>query len=469
MAKFVIIGAGLTGLSAAYHLEKKGFFDYALFEKESSIGGLCRSKQQDGFTFDFTGHLLHTSDAYFRTMLEELVGLENLNAIERQSFVYSENTYTHYPYQINLYGLSPNTIIDCITGYIERPKTKKAPRTFPEWVETNFGKGFGKHFFYPYQEKIFAYDPHKLSASWTGRFVPSTSLDKIIRGALEKPTSTSVGYNANFLYPKKGGIFSWVKTFADHITKPIHTNFCVKHINLKNKTVTFTNGHCEPFEKLITTIPLDTLLGLIQEKSHTTVQRARTNLLCNSVINFNLGVNHPDVSDKHWIYFPEQQYPFYRIGFPHNFSEHMAPVGYSSLYGEFSHIHKSAAWVNKTLKHAITATKKLLSISDTDIATECIIPISHAYVIYDLWREKHLPKLLNTLQEQDIYSIGRYGEWKYASMQEAVLDGKKIADTLTVIPAKRLHAMESTITVPKMPAISISSEDSRDNKKEIEP
>ncbi len=452
MAKFVIIGAGLTGLSAAYHLEKRGFFDYTLFEKESSIGGLCRSTLQDGFTFDFTGHLLHTSDTYFRNLLEELVGLEQLNAIERRSFVYSENTYTHYPYQINLHGLPPATIIDCITGYVQRPITKKTPKTFPEWVNNNFGKGFGKHFFLPYQRKIFAYDPHKLSASWTGRFVPSTSLDKIIHGALEKPTHESIGYNANFLYPKKGGIFSWVNTFATYITKPINTNFCVKQINLKNKIVSFTNGHIEPFDELITTMPLDTLLGLLQEKTDTALQTARKHLLCNSVINFNLGVNHPDLSDKHWIYFPEKQYPFYRIGFPHNFSEHMAPAGHSSLYGEFSHINKSPAWINRTLKEAIIATKKLFSISDADIATECIMPISHAYVIYDFWREKHLPKLLTKLQEQHVHSIGRYGEWKYASMQEAVLDGKKIANTLTVIPARRLHAMQdistSTVVTP---------------------
>ncbi len=228
-----------------------------------------------------------------------------------------------------------------------------------------------------------------------------------------------------------------------HIINPINTNFCVKHINLKNKTVSFTNGHIEPFEELITTMPLDTMLSLVQEKTDTALQRARTNLLCNSVINFNLGVNHPDLSDKHWIYFPEKQYPFYRIGFPHNFSEHMTPTGHSSLYGEFAHINKSTAWVNHTLKQALIATKRLLSINDTDIATECIMPISHAYVIYDFWREAHLPKLLKKLQEHNVYSIGRYGEWKYASMQEAVLDGKKIADTLTVLPAKYLHMVQT--------------------------
>ena len=87
------------------------------------------------------------------------------------------------------------------------------------------------------------------------------------------------------------------------------------------------------------------------------------------------------------------------------------------------------------MKEAIAATKQVLKIDNAQVVTECIIPISHAYVIYDAWRDQNLPKLLTALTKQQIYSIGRYGEWKYSSMQEAVLDGKKIAETLTVLPA----------------------------------
>ncbi|HRN78039.1 MAG TPA: FAD-dependent oxidoreductase [Candidatus Dependentiae bacterium] len=438
MAKIVIIGAGLTGLSAAYHLEKKGFSDYLLFEKESTIGGLCRSVQQDGFTFDFTGHLLHTSDPYFRALLEDIVGLENFNIIQRRSFVYSQDVYTRYPYQINLYGLPTQTIANCIEGFVQRSTHIKQPKTFRDWVLKNFGAGFGKHFFFPYQRKIFAYDINKLSASWTGRFVPSTSLTQIINGALYDNTE-SIGYNANFLYPKHGGIFAWVEKFAQRIKKPIHTNFCVQTINLQHKTITFTNGHVEPFEQLITTMPLDNLLNHLEDKPTTAFKRARPYLLCNSVVNFNLGIKNKNVSDKHWIYFPQRNYPFYRLGFPHNFADSMAPAGCSSLYGEFAHVNKPASWVKKTLQDALHKTKHVLNINEQDIATECIIHIPHAYVIYDFWREKNLSTLLHRLQEQHVYSVGRYGEWKYASMQEAILDGKKIADTLTIIPARRYH------------------------------
>jgi len=435
MAKVVILGAGLTGISAAYHLEKKGFTDYKIFEKESVIGGLCRSVQQDGFTFDFTGHLLHTSDAYFRSLIEQLVGLEHFNTINRQSFIYSQDTYTRYPYQINLFGLPTQTIADCIEGFITRKQSAGTPSTFHEWVLTNFGPGFGKHFFFPYQKKIFAYDIRKITASWTGRFVPSTSLQQIIEGALKDTFDPTIGYNSQFFYPKQGGIIFWVQKVADHIQNSIYTNFCAQAIDLRTKAITFTNGHVEYFDQLISTIPLTHLLARIQEKSSTTFKRAQSKLLCNSVVNFNLGIANPQLSEKHWIYFPETRYPFYRIGFPHNFSTTMAPANCSSLYGEFAYVKQGKKTKNEMLKYALQETKTLLNIAESEVITEKIIDIPHAYVIYDQWREKNLAKLLHKLEESSVHSVGRYGAWKYSSMQEAVLDGKKIADALTILPA----------------------------------
>jgi protoporphyrinogen oxidase len=447
MDKIVILGAGLTGLSAAYHLEQKGFYNYEIFEKENEIGGLCRSVYQDGFTFDFTGHLLHVSDDYFANLIQNIIGLENMNSINRRSFVYSNNTYTHYPFQINLHGLPQEVVIECIEGFLTRYKSKKNPRTFYEWVMKNFGSGFAKYFFVPFQTKIFDYNIKKVTSSWTGRFVPQTSLKQIIAGALQEPSPSNVGYNSQFYYPKEGGIFFWIKKLANQIRKPINTNHCVESIDLTNKIIIFKNGHEQRFEKIINTIPLDYMLNSLKEKSSTNLKKASKKLICNSVINFNLGISRPDLSNKHWIYVPEAKFPFYRLGFPHNFSEKLVPNGCSSLYGEFSYINKSEEQINEILKNSINKTKELLQIKNDEIITQKVIQIPRAYVIYDFWREKNLPILLNELEQNSIYSAGRYGQWKYSSMQEAVLDGKKVADELTmqqtrIIPAKKVEEFE---------------------------
>lgn len=454
MAEIVILGAGLTGLSAAYHLEKRGFFNYAIFEKEKSTGGLCRSINDQGFTFDFTGHLIHINNEYFRQFIQETIGLDNLYAIDRRSFVYSHDTYTRYPFQINLYGLPPAVIVECIEKYVHRKKRSQTHQTFIEWVHRQFGAGFAKHFFVPFQQKIFAHPLNTISAAWTGRFVPKTSLQSMLFGALTDQPAKSIGYNANFLYPKKGGIQSWIHTIQRQIANPIHLEYQVKSIDIKKRIVYFTNHHSEPFNLLINTMPLDTFISCIKEPSNVTLKQALIHLKCNSVINFNLGINQPDISDKHWIYFPEKKFPFYRVGFPHNFSPQVVPPGCSSLYGEFSYLDTPAYIVERLLLQSLKKIKKLLKISDQEIILEKIIPISHAYVIYTFWREKYVPKLLKQLQDYNIISTGRYGAWKYASMQESILDGKHAAEFVTIKPAHRAQETEIVHTMIKQKEIT---------------
>lgn len=442
MPDIIIIGAGLTGLSTAYHLEQQGFYDYQLFEQQESLGGLCGSVYQDGFIFDYTGHLLHINNPYMHNLIAKTVGFDHFNVINRQAFIYSHDRYTPYPYQINLQTLPTEVIAECIQGYIQRSTHIKKPQHFLDWVLKHFGHGFAKHFFVPYQSKIFAYNPTKITASWTGRFVPSTSLEQIIEG-IQGITRHNTGYNAQFFYPKRGGIISWVATFAQQIRREIFYNYKATKIDIKNKTVVFANGETHSYKMLINTLPLNQCVSMITGSSSRTYSNASKKLLCNSILNINLGFSRDDISDKHWIYFPEKQYPFYRFGFPHNFSQHVVPHGCSSLYAEVAYLHKSAAWKKKITAKVIAHISTLLGIDTQDIITTNILDIPYAYVIYDHWREKYLPRLLQTLAQEHIHCIGRYGAWKYSSMQEAILEGKEIAQRLLIQPATLYHTQPS--------------------------
>lgn len=428
MAKIVILGAGPTGLSAAYHLEKNGFFDYLIFEKEHEVGGLCRSIKENGFTFDYTGHLLHLNNEYVRTLIDQIADLSKFNYIDRKSYIYCHNTFTKYPFQCNLYGLPPDVITSCIEGYLNRKKSQKKVTSFYDWVLRSFGRGMGEHFFFPYQQKIFSYDVKKITASWTGRFVPATNLKTIIEGAITQKTE-SVGYNAHFYYPTTGGISYWVSALEQTLKNKIHCQQEVTSIDLQKKIITFKSGHTQPYEHLISTLPLNNFLSLMREPAHIDLKKAVPKLRCNSVINLNLGIKG-SVSDKHWIYYPEQKYPFYRIGFYHNFSKSMAPQQCSSLYAEFSYLKETSVKKNARISAAREAILQLFSLNEKDIIHEKILDINHAYVIFNNWRDNNVPAILQTLKNNQVHSRGRYGEWKYASMQEAVLDGKDTVDTL---------------------------------------
>ena len=423
MARVVIIGAGLTGLSTAYHLEQQGFFDYKILEKEAQVGGLCRSIHDNGFTFDYTGHLLHINNNYAKELIDDLVGLDKFNYIKRRSFIYSHEVFSHYPFQTNLYGLPATTIADCIKNFITRKKINN-PKTFYQWVLTNFGAGFAKHFFIPYQEKQFCRSARTFSAQWTGRFVPQTSLEDIIRG-IQNSQTTPIGYNSCFYYPKMGGIEIIPNSFAKQLTQQIHTNHEVKNINLKNKVITCTNGTQYPFDILINTAPLNQILKKIIDTSSSQFYSQHKKLAASSVLNINLGIARKNISTKHWVYFPEKKYPFYRLGFSSNFSDTITPSGCSSLYIECAYRN---TYSPETIPYAIEQACTALNIKQHEIIAHTIIELPTAYTLYTPWRDTHINKLLARLQEVGVYSIGRYGSWKYASMQEALCEGRDIAE-----------------------------------------
>jgi hypothetical protein len=174
-------------------------------------------------------------------------------------------------------------------------------------------------------------------------------------------------------------------------------------------------------------MPLNHLLHKITDTSTSDLARHHHKLQASAVLNINMGINNNCMPDKHWIYTPEKMYPFYRLGFPHNFSSSVTPPNASSTYLECAYRRH---YPKMLIKQAIKQSCELLDINEPDIATIAILDLPVAYALYTPWRDRHIDKLLARLREVGIYSIGRYGSWKYASMQEAFLDGQQAAEDI---------------------------------------
>ena len=284
--------------------------------------------------------------------------------------------------------------------------------------------------FLPYQEKIFDYPVDKLCSSWAG-VVPPTSLGSILEGALSERDIHAIGYNAQFIYTKKGGIDNLITGFYESLTKRVVCNSTVLDINIQHKTVTLDNGHCEPYEYLISTIPLNNCLAQIKTQSTRPYQSVSKKLLCNKLINLNLGVKKSSLEEKHWIYYPEKQYPFFRIGLPSYLNPSMAPEGCSSLSVEIATLQSlDSRQTESIIKKARDHVQSIFNFSSTDIVHEHTLLLPHAYVIFDKWRESNLDTLLAQLKSSSVFSVGRYGSWKYSSMHDAILDGKSVAQEI---------------------------------------
>jgi len=419
-----IIGAGLAGMSVAVNLRPP---EYRIFDREQSPGGLCRSHVMDGFTFDFTGHLLHLKTPDARRMVGSLLD-GRLVKIKRNAAVYRRGRYVPYPFQAHLFNLPTRVARACLAGFLNAARRRDPSVRHPDfkrWVTAWFGSGIARHFFIPYNKKLWCRDLRLLTASWADWSVPRPTVQEVLRGVLGVPNA-GMGYNATFYYPAAGGIGVLAKALAEKVPD-LETGSCVRAVNLGCRTLTLAGGKTVGYSRLIATLPLPALLRMIED-APAWLRTAASRLSAVAVHNINIGVNRPRITPHHWIYFPDPDMPFYRVGCYSNFTPAMAPRGASSLYVEIAAPDAARLDPEALFEASLEGLRRcgILRSSDRIVARhDATIPC--AYVVFDKRRERLLPRIRAYLAAHNVTLAGRYGAWTYASMQDALLEGRRIA------------------------------------------
>ena len=212
--------------------------------------------------------------------------------------------------------------------------------------------------------------------------------------------------------------------------KDVYVNEAVDFIDPKKKYVRLASGREQAYDVLISTLPLPLAFRMMKDTSDSLKGQAY-GLRAVSVLNINLGVDRPNISDQHWIYFPENQFIFSRVGFPMNFSKTVAPDGTSSMYIEITHAPQMKMNVEECVARSIQDLQKCGIMRKGDrILTRQILDIQFAYVIFDEHRHAHLQNLIEYLESRDIYTAGRYGRWEYFSMEDSILSGKSASEAV---------------------------------------
>lgn len=428
MAELLIIGAGLAGLSAGYHAQRQGL-DYEVLEAGPIVGGLCRTVAKDGFLFDFSGHLLHLKDPYFQDLVKDLLA-DNLNIIRRNAAIFSHGVFTRYPFQANLYGLPPQVIKECLQEFVKAyhehdDLPTSAYGTFREWIEAKLGTGIGRHFMFPFNEKLWTVPTEQMTCEWLSEYVPKPSLDDVFNGAFADQDK-GFGYNATFWYPQKGGIQSLCDGLATR-TPRLSLNERVVAIDPRRRLIYCESGRQEHYGKLINTMPLKTLCTLIMDDLPAEVRDAADKLRHNSVLIVNVGLQGDRIIDKHWVYLPEQRFTAYRVGSYSNFSKALAPPETSSFYLEIAYQQEWSVDKEALVTQAISQMEDLgLLRSPDEILVTDVRDVECAYVIYDGNYARSRRTVMEYLNGHGIHSIGRYGNWEYSGMEEALSQGKEV-------------------------------------------
>ncbi|MFH1397189.1 MAG: FAD-dependent oxidoreductase [Candidatus Omnitrophota bacterium] len=430
-ARILILGAGLAGLSAAWHLQKIGI-DCHIFEKEDQVGGLCRSKNIAGFCFDYSGHSLHFKNRYIFNLVRSLLGA---NMIERQrsAWVYSDSRYIPYPFQANLYGLPEKKKSECLSGMLDAFNqnvltNKKPDNNFLNWIIRTFGKGIAKNFLIPYNTKFWTIAPRQMTCGWIDGFMPVPTISEMIEGAMED-NKREFGYNARFWYIKKGGIVNLPNALARGI-KNINTGCAVKKIDLKNKEIILSSGRKDKFDYLISTIPLPELSHILKEMPESLTGKFRK-LAWNSIFNLNLGLDINHGLKQHWAYFAQKDISFFRVGYYHNFSPFLTPRKRGSLYIEVSYSKDKPIKKKNLVKRIKSDLRRVGILNGRKVLVEHINDIKYGYPIYDGYYDAARKDILGFLRKKRVIACGRYGSWRYLSMEDVILQGRVIAEELS--------------------------------------
>lgn len=285
-----------------------------------------------------------------------------------------------------------------------------------------FGKSIVEKFLKPYNEKLYAVDLSKLDVDAMGRFFPYADKEAIIRNFKE---FNNTSYNDTFLYPVNGAD-TIVKILFNKLDKDkIYLNESVVEVNLKDKYVVTSSNEKIYFDRLINTIPLNNFLPLIKE------DKLANELSYNKVLVFNLGFDKKSkYKDLHWLYVPSNDINFYRVGFYDN----ILNSDKLSLYVEIGFSKKTVITkeiINEQLDLTLKNLEKMdIVTSDMKLVDYETVLMDPAYVHISKNTDNKIRKLLTDLKRDDVFSIGRYGAWYYCSMEDNMLEAKKLSDDL---------------------------------------
>ena len=406
----LIIGGGITGLSLASFIGD----DYLIVEKDSEVGGYCKTTIRNGFVWDYSGHFFHFNNQEIKDYILENIEC-NVVTVNKKSHIYYKGRYIDFPFQNNIHQLPTNEFVECL--YDLRNKGNDEVNTFTDFVRNTLGQSICDKFIIPYNQKLYACDLNNLDYDAMGRFFPKpTNFDDLLTQLKNKNKTES--YNDTFIYPT-GGSVEFVKSLLKRVNQDnILLNTEIISIDVENKIAQTNDGFIK-FNKLVNTMPFDKFMELTGEKVN--------NLSSNKVVVFNLGFDKQTGIDSNWIYFPGNEI-FYRVGFYNNIFN----TDKMSLYVEIG-MDKHQEVVEETLlKKVLEDLEESGVIVGQKLVDYQMIVMNPAYVhitkeskeIYNSWNKKNNP--------DGLFSIGRYGSWTYCSIEDNILQSKELSQRLSM-------------------------------------
>ena len=402
--------------------------EWTLVESSPDAGGLARTVVDDqGFLWDMGGHVIFSHYAYFTRLLDYLLpGPDDWNSKIREAWVWMRGTFIPYPLQQNLHRLPKPEVVACIDGLLENERRRASftkPVTYADWMEQSFGRGLCDVFMRPYNFKVWAYSADKMNVEWMGERVATVNVSRIIHNMILEKDELGWGPNNTFRFPMRGGTGAIWRRLAEVLPQEkFQFGKKVKKIDVVSKTISYEDGTSESYDAIVSTMPMNRLCQIVEG----TTKIPRIELLekakefrysSSHILGFGMeGQPPPHLLSKCWLYFPEDDCPFYRATVFSNYSPYNVPKPGEqwSLMCEVAESPEKPV----DLANIITITErglrntKLIS-DDTKIISRFHVRLEHGYPTPFFGRDQLCTPLFEEFEAHQIFSRGRFGTWKY--------------------------------------------------------
>lgn len=428
----LIIGAGISGLATAAALGERGDLDYLVLEADGEIGGYCKTIKKEGFVWDYSGHFFHFKHPEVEAWLRERMPHQRILDVEKKSFIDYRGHQIDFPFQKNIHQLPQAEFIECLydlyfarapkelLSQVSPPPSERSiqlDESFESMLYGRFGRSIAEKFLIPYNEKLYACDLGSLDKDAMGRFFPHADLTDIIRNMKVANNAT---YNAKFTYPE-GGAIEYVKALASAVRPDgIALSEPVVSIDLDAR-IARTSKREIKFERIVSSSAFPRLLSIARVPHDESVYS------WNKVLVFNLGFDRKGKKDVHWMYFPDREIVFYRVGFYDNIFD----TDRLSVYVEVGFARDAVVDVAATRGRVLADLEKTGIARGHHLVAEHSVLMDPAYVHITRRSIAEHARLSKELRQRGVYSIGRYGGWTYCSIEDNIVEARALVAGFT--------------------------------------
>ena len=417
MSKYVVVGAGVSGLAVARLLQDKGH-EVVIFERDARPGGLIKCRRVNGSLFHTCGgHVFNSKrqdvlDWFWSNFVRE----EEFTKSDRNSCVFLDKykdslEYNSIPYPIenHMYLFDEDTQKAFYSDLeeIDRVKGVNAKFTdydsFGDFLRWRFGKTLYNLYFQPYNEKVWRRDLTTVPMSWMEGKLPMPTTQEMRENNAKKLAEKSF-VHSTFWYEKKDGS----QYIADKLSEGLKIQY-----NTDIDCITYKDGKwlvCgEQFDRVVFCGNVKDMVMIINGIDVSAFKAPISALEYHGTTTVFCEIDRNPYS---WIYQPSRRHQSHRIICTGNF----APSNNSGSIPD-GRMTATVEFTDEISKEDILENLKRIPLNPTYIDH---MYNKYTYPIQDADTRGLIKRLKAVLAPDGFFFTGRFADWEYYNMDVAI-------------------------------------------------